>query len=166
MTPISFGEPRRRCGKRSGATGDPRDAVVTIDKTIPMQAGLGGGSADAAAALLALARLWGGAPVTLLRDVGVRRSAPMSRSSCPAGPRSGSGAARKSIPLVDLPPHWIVIVRPPFGVSTAEAYSWYDDDRAAGLKETRELQILPVPWPTPRGSDDQRSRAARRAPSS
>ena len=37
-----------------GRAGEPRDAVVTIDKTIPMEAGLGGGSADAAAALLAL----------------------------------------------------------------------------------------------------------------
>jgi 4-diphosphocytidyl-2-C-methyl-D-erythritol kinase len=41
-----------------------------------------------------------------------------------------------------------VIVHPPFGVSTAEAYAWYDDDRSAGLKETRELQMLPVPWPS------------------
>ena len=39
-------------------------------------------------------------------------------------------------------------MRPPFGVSTAEAYAWYDEDRAAGLREPRELQILPVPWPT------------------
>ena len=44
--------------------------------------------------------------------------------------------------------HWVVIVQPAFGVSTAEAYTWYDEDRAAGLKEPRELQILPVPWPT------------------
>jgi 4-diphosphocytidyl-2-C-methyl-D-erythritol kinase len=56
--------------KALGRAGEPCDAVVTIDKTIPMQAGLGGGSADAAAALVALARLWGGAPVTLLREVG------------------------------------------------------------------------------------------------
>jgi 4-diphosphocytidyl-2-C-methyl-D-erythritol kinase len=41
-----------------------------------------------------------------------------------------------------------VIVQSPFGVSTAEAYGWYDEDRAAGLRETRELQMLPVPWPT------------------
>jgi 4-diphosphocytidyl-2-C-methyl-D-erythritol kinase len=33
-------------------------------------------------------------------------------------------------------------------VSTAEAYAWYDEDRTAGLKEPRELQLLPVPWPT------------------
>ena len=79
-----------------GRAGEPRDAVVTIEKTIPMEAGLGGGSADAAAALLALARLWGGVPLTLLREVGVRASAPTWRSSCRAAPRSGSVAAKKS----------------------------------------------------------------------
>jgi 4-diphosphocytidyl-2-C-methyl-D-erythritol kinase len=41
-----------------------------------------------------------------------------------------------------------VIVTPPFGVSTGEAYAWYDEDRAAGHREPRELQVLPVPWPT------------------
>jgi 4-diphosphocytidyl-2C-methyl-D-erythritol kinase len=54
----------------------------------------------------------------------------------------------ESNPLVDLPPHFVVVVRPPFGVSTAEAYAWYDEDRAAGLRENRELQMLPVPWPS------------------
>ena len=33
----------------------------------------------------------------------------------------GLGRGEEIYPLVDLPPHWIVIVRPPFGVSTAEA---------------------------------------------
>ena len=33
-------------------------------------------------------------------------------------------------------------------MSTAEAYAWYDEDRAAGLREARELQQLPVPWPS------------------
>ena len=112
-----------------------------------MQAGLGGGSADAAAALLALARLWGGAPVTLLREVGTAIGADVA-FFLSGGTALGLGLGEEIYPLVDLPPHWIVIVRPPFGVSTAEAYSWYDDDRTAGLKETRELQMLPVPWPT------------------
>jgi 4-diphosphocytidyl-2-C-methyl-D-erythritol kinase len=40
-------------------------------------------------------------------------------------------------------------VRPPFGVSTREAYGWYDEDRAAGVRDqARELQLLPVPWPS------------------
>jgi 4-diphosphocytidyl-2-C-methyl-D-erythritol kinase len=130
-----------------GRAGEPRDAVVTIEKIIPMEAGLGGGSADAAAALLALARLWGGVPVTLLREVGSGIGADVA-FFLSGGTALGLGRGEEIYPLVDLPAHWIVIVTPPFGVSTGEAYTWYDEDRTAGLKETRELQILPVPWPT------------------
>ena len=130
-----------------GRAGEPRDTVVTIEKTIPMEAGLGGGSADAAAALLALARLWGGVPLTLLREVGSGIGADVA-FFLSGGTALGLGRGEEIYPLVDLPPHWIVIVRPPFGVSTGEAYAWYDEDRTAGLKEPRELQILPVPWPT------------------
>jgi 4-diphosphocytidyl-2-C-methyl-D-erythritol kinase len=130
-----------------GRPGEPRDTMVTIDKIIPMQAGLGGGSADAAAALFGLGRLWGGVPVTLLREVAAGIGADVA-FFLSGGTALGLGRGEEIYPLVDLPPHWIVIVRPPFGVSTAEAYSWYDEDRTAGLKEPRELQILPVPWPT------------------
>jgi 4-diphosphocytidyl-2-C-methyl-D-erythritol kinase len=130
-----------------GRAGEPRDAVVTIEKVIPMEAGLGGGSADAAAALLALARLWGGVPLTLLREVGSGIGADVA-FFLSGGTALGLGRGEEIYPLVDLPAHWIVIVRPPFGVSTGEAYAWYDEDRTAGLKEPRELQILPVPWPT------------------
>jgi 4-diphosphocytidyl-2-C-methyl-D-erythritol kinase len=136
-----------RLWKALRRSGPPRDVVVTIDKRIPLQAGLGGGSADAAAALLALARLWGGAPMTLLREVGTSIGADVS-FFLSGGTALGLGLGEEIYPLVDLPPHWIVIVRPAFGVSTAEAYAWYDDDRAAGFKEPRELQLLPVPWPT------------------
>jgi 4-diphosphocytidyl-2-C-methyl-D-erythritol kinase len=114
---------------------------------VPVEAGLGGGSADAAAALQALGRLWGGAPLSLLREVasGIGADVPFFLSG---GTALGLGRGEEIYPLVDLPPHYVVIVRPPFGVSTAEAYAWYDEDRAAGLREPRELQILPVPWPS------------------
>ncbi len=130
-----------------GLAGEPRDLLITIDKNVPMEAGLGGGSADAAAALVAFARLWGGAPMTLLRDVaaGIGSDVPFFLSG---GTALGLGRGEEIYPLVDLPVHWVVIVRPPFGVSTAEAYTWHDEDRAAGLKETREPQMLPVPWPS------------------
>lgn len=130
-----------------GRAGEPDGVRLTIDKQIPLQSGLGGGSADAAAALLALARLWGGAPLAFLRELAARIGAdvPFSLSG---GTALGLGRGEEIYPLVDLPPHWVAIVRPPFGVSTAEAYAWYDEDRVAGVREPRELQLLPVPWPT------------------
>lgn len=130
-----------------GRSGPPADARITIEKAIPFEAGLGGGSADAAAALQVLARLWGGAPLTLLRDVaaGLGADVPFFLSG---GTALGLGRGEEIYPLVDLPPYWIVLVTPPFGVSTSEAYAWYDEDRAAGHREPRELQVLPVPWPT------------------
>jgi 4-diphosphocytidyl-2-C-methyl-D-erythritol kinase len=130
-----------------GRAGEPRDTVVTIEKNIPIQAGLGGGSADAAAALQVLARVWGGAPLSLLREVagGLGADVPFFLSG---GTALGLGRGEEIYPLVDLPVHWVVVVHPPYGISTAEAYAWYDDDRAAGIREPRELQILPVPWPT------------------
>lgn len=130
-----------------GRPGEPSDTLVTIEKMIPMEAGLGGGSADAAASLLGFARLWGGAPVSLLREVAatIGSDVPFFLSG---GTALGLGRGEEIYPLVDLPVHWVVIVRPAFGVSTAEAYSWYDEDRTAGLKEPRELQVLPVPWPS------------------
>ena len=131
-----------------GRAGAPSDAVIRIDKQIPLEAGLGGGSSDAAAALLALGRLWGGAPVSLLREVGapIGADVPFFLSG---GTALGLGRGEEIYPLVDLPPHYVVIVRPPFGVSTAEAYGWYDEDRASGQRdENREFQQLPVPWPS------------------
>lgn len=130
-----------------GREGEPRETLVTIRKEIPMQAGLGGGSADAAAALLGLGRLWGGATPEMVRELaaGLGADVPFFLAG---GTALGLGRGEEIYPLVDLPPHWVVIVMPPYGVSTAEAYAWYDEDRAAGLREPRELQMLPVPWPT------------------
>lgn len=130
-----------------GRSEEPRGVSIAIEKNIPVQAGLGGGSADAAAALLALGRLWGDAPMPLVREVaaGVGADVPFFLSG---GTALGLGRGEEIYPLVDLPSHWVLIVQPPFGVSTAEAYAWYDEDRAAGLREPRELQMLPVPWPT------------------
>ena len=133
--------------KELGRRGEPCDVKITIKKEIPVQAGLGGGSANAAAALLALARLWGGAPVAFLRELAARIGADVPYFLS-GGTALGLGRGEEIYPLVDMPPHWVVIVRPPYGVSTAEAYAWYDEDRIAGLREPRELQVLPVPWPT------------------
>ena len=130
-----------------GRAGSPADIAISIRKQIPMQAGLGGGSADAAATLLALTRMWGGVPLPIVRDVAgaVGADVPYFLSG---GTALGLGRGEEIYPLVDLPTHWVVIVQPPYGISTAEAYAWYDEDRTAGLREPREPQMLPVPWPT------------------
>jgi 4-diphosphocytidyl-2-C-methyl-D-erythritol kinase len=130
-----------------GRSGPPADAVVTLEKRIPLQAGLGGGSADAAAALHGLGRLWGGAAMPVLREIASELGADVA-FFLSGGTALGLGRGEEIYPLVDLPPHAVVIVRPPFGVSTAEAYSWYDEDRGRRVREPREFQVLPVPWPT------------------
>jgi 4-diphosphocytidyl-2-C-methyl-D-erythritol kinase len=123
--------------------------LVRLRKQIPLQAGLGGGSADAAAALLALARLWR-VPLkpSQLTDVAASLGAdvPFFLSG---GTALGLGRGDEVYPLADLPRHWVVLLVPGFGVSTADAYAWYDGERdlARGLG-AREPQHVPGPWPS------------------
>jgi 4-diphosphocytidyl-2-C-methyl-D-erythritol kinase len=131
-----------------GRPGEPTGVAIEIDKGIPLQSGLGGGSADAAAGLAGLARLWGPVPGDVVRDVAAALGADVP-FFLTGGTALGLGRGEEIYPLVDMPPHAVVIVTPPFGVSTVEAYRWYDEDRAAGRKEAvHDLQPLPVPWPS------------------
>jgi 4-diphosphocytidyl-2-C-methyl-D-erythritol kinase len=124
------------------------DTVVRLRKEIPVQAGLGGGSTDAAAALLGLAAAWR-APVTpvQLTDIAATLGAdvPFFLSG---GTALGLGRGDEVYPLVDLPRHWIVLLIPGFRVSTADAYGWYDRDREMGHAAGREPQYVPGPWPS------------------
>jgi 4-diphosphocytidyl-2-C-methyl-D-erythritol kinase len=129
-------------------TGPVRDIVVRLDKRIPLQGGLGGGSADAAAALVALARAWR-VPIrpAQLTDVAATLGAdvPFFLSG---GTALGLGKGDEIYPLADLPRHWIVLVIPGFGVSSKEAYAWYDGERELGRGASREPQSVPGPWPS------------------
>jgi 4-diphosphocytidyl-2-C-methyl-D-erythritol kinase len=129
-------------------SGEVSDVVVRLHKRIPPQAGLGGGSADAAATLLGLARLWR-VPVrpAQLTDVGATLGAdvPFFLSG---GTALGLGRGDEVYPLADLPRHWIVLVIPGFGVSTLDAYAWYDAERELGHPVARDPQYVPGPWPS------------------
>ncbi|HEV8318325.1 MAG TPA: 4-(cytidine 5'-diphospho)-2-C-methyl-D-erythritol kinase [Vicinamibacterales bacterium] len=128
--------------------GPVRDVVVRVDKQIPMQAGLGGGSANAAAALMGLARFWRvHVRPAQLTDVAATLGAdvPFFLSG---GTALGLGKGDEIYPLVDLAPHWIVLVVPGFGVSTADAYSLYEADRQLDRTLRPEPQHVPGPWPS------------------
>ena len=124
------------------------DIVVRLHKHIPLQAGLGGGSANAAAALVGLAAAWR-ATVTpsQLTDIAatVGADVPFFLSG---GTALGLGRGDEIYPLADLPRHWIVLLIPGFGVSTPDAYAWYDRDREMGHAAGREPQYVPGPWPS------------------
>lgn len=130
-------------------SGPVRDVLIRLEKRIPLQAGLGGGSADAAATLVALARAWR----VLIRPAQLTDVAATLGADVPfflaGGTALGLGRGDEIYPLADLPRHWIVLLLPGFGVSTAEAYGWYDAERelARGMV-VREPQHVPGPWPS------------------
>jgi 4-diphosphocytidyl-2-C-methyl-D-erythritol kinase len=111
----------------AGRRGEPRGRV-RITKRIPAQGGLGGGSADAAAALVGWDRLW----ATRLSAGRLRDLARGLGADVPfflwAGTALGLERGDEIHPLDDAPSRWVVLVFPPFGVSTPEAFRWWDED--------------------------------------
>ena len=114
-----------------GGRGEIRGVAVTIRKRIPVAAGLGGGTADAVAALRGLCGLWGRSlPPARLHALaaGVGADGPFFLAG---GTALGLGRGDEVYPLAELPAYWVVVAVPPRGVSTAAAYGWLDDDRDA-----------------------------------
>ena len=113
----------------TGRAGEPRDVLVTLRKGIPMQAGLGGGSSDAAAALHGFCRIW----QRRVPDGALHAMAAQLGSDVPyfliGGTSLGLGRGEEVYPLEDLPRLWVVLALPPFGVSTRDAYAWLDEKR-------------------------------------
>ena len=109
-------------------TGTRSDGVtITLEKHIPVQAGLGGGSSDAASTLLALRTLY--APS--LPDVQLEHMAAALGSDVPFFIRGGTALARGRgehlTPMPRLRDGWFVIVKPPEGFSTPAMYRRLDD---------------------------------------
>jgi len=133
------------------ATGTNFGASINLTKRIPHEAGLGGGSSDAAAALFTLNRLWkldlsDAELMTVAAAVGSDVAAFL------AGPSSwctGRGELAKPADIGD--PMHLVIVKPAVGLSTAAVYA--NVDLRAGLRERPEslaeiLRVLTQPGST------------------
>jgi 4-diphosphocytidyl-2-C-methyl-D-erythritol kinase len=134
--------------RAAGREGDPRDAHVRLDKVIPVAAGLGGGSADAAAALVALNAVW-----DLRRPKReLARIAASLGSDVPfflqGGTALAAGRGDELYPVDDVARFGLIVIKPSFGVSTADAYRWLDEDRRAGAPATpARPSDLDVGWP-------------------
>ena len=104
-----------------------RGAAIRIEKRIPAAAGLGGGSADAAATLHALNELWGcGLDAASLATVAERIG-----SDVPAlvlgGPVLATGRGERVAP-VEVATTWWVLLHLADGVRSPDAYRWFDED--------------------------------------
>jgi 4-diphosphocytidyl-2-C-methyl-D-erythritol kinase len=134
------------------AAGVERGARITLDKRIPVAAGLGGGSTDAAAALVGLNRLWGLRwPAAGLEElaVGLGMDVPFFLRG---GAALATGRGERLAPLGGAA-LGLVLVNPRFAVSTADMYgrvtpAMYSDGararEAAAALETRRASRVAV----------------------
>ena len=147
-----------------GRTGDPAGAAVVIRKRIPAAAGLGGASSDAASALRALRFCWEPlASTRLLEEV-----AAAVGSDVPFFLRGGTvwatGRGERLQRLRAAARYWVVLAVPDFGVSTADAYRWWDLDGEG--EAWREPAAPPSGWRRDPGRlrNDLEAPVARRHP--
>lgn len=105
------------------AAGIDRGVQITLDKRIPVAAGLGGGSSDAAAVLWGLNRLWGlGWPSSRLQELAVQlgMDVPFFLGE---GRALGTGRGERLQPLPSKGELALVLVNPHFPLSTREVYA-------------------------------------------
>ena len=136
--------------------GIERGASISIEKGIPVAAGLGGGSSDAAATLRALNEVW---HLGLARHELEALAAAIGSDVSfflHGGTALAEGHGEEVSPLPSPPPSWIVLLVPPLAVpaeKTAQLYAALDSSHfssgqvthsvAAHLRERGEL-----PWPS------------------
>ena len=123
------------------AVGIHAGASFFIEKNIPSQAGLGGGSADAAAALVLLNRAFGAdLRVDRLCEIGLSVGADVP-FCLRGGTLLAEGIGEKLSELSPLPECGIVVCKPQTGSNTAEAYALLD--QAGGKLSTFTDNLIP-----------------------
>ena len=103
------------------STGTALGAHIAIEKSIPAQAGMGGGSSDAATCLLALNKLWGlGLSVKQLAELGLKLGADVPFFL--HGHNAWVEGVGEIMTPISLPPAQFVVVKPSEGLETAKIF--------------------------------------------
>lgn len=119
---------------------DPDGLEIRITKRIPSQAGLGGGSADAAAVLRALNRHYG-QPLSILAlaELGAQVGSDVPFCTlCGTAMVEGRGERLRKLP--DLPDCVFVVCKPDFSVSTPELYQKIDQCAIAKRPDNQAME--------------------------
>ncbi len=112
---------------------------ITIEKEIPIAAGLAGGSSDAAATLKGLNELWNlGLSIDELAELGAKIGSDVS--FCVYGGTALATGRGEKIKELPAPPNcWVVLAKPKIGVSTAEVYGGL---KVEGLEHPNTKQMI------------------------
>ena len=103
------------------ASGSALGAHIAIEKSIPAQAGMGGGSSDAATCLLALNKLWNlNFTVNQLAELGLKLGADVPFFL--RGENAWVEGVGEIITPISVPPAQFVVVKPPEGLETAKIF--------------------------------------------
>ena len=103
------------------ATGTSLGADISIDKRLPAQAGMGGGSSDAASTLLALNRLWNlQLPLSRLEQMGLQLGADVPFFL--RGRNAWVEGVGEQITPIELPAGRFCVIKPPAGLDTARIF--------------------------------------------
>ena len=114
------------------ATGNRFGVTIKLRKRIPVRAGLGGGSSDGAAALLAVNALAGNAvPRHELLHFAARLGADVAFFATGAPLAVAWGRGERQFRLPAPPSHPALIAVPPISVATPDAYGWWDEQHTS-----------------------------------
>ena len=103
------------------ASGTPQGALIRVQKNLPSEAGLGGGSSDAATTLLALNRLWGlNWQLSRLLPLGASLGADVPFFL--GGRNAWVQGIGEQLQPIELPPARFVVLKPQQGLSTATIF--------------------------------------------
>jgi len=144
----------KAAGLLQSETGCPRGASILLRKSIPAEAGLGGGSSNAAATLQGLNRFW---DLNLGRDrlheLASRLGSDVNffLDSTPAAICSGRGEKIAAVPL-QRPLH-VVIVKPASGLSTARVFQkWSELQGSTVHADVKQRALAPLTVEDDRGA--------------